>query len=150
MSDWITIARYPTPVEANLARGRLEVEGIRATLANELSVLSGFGGAESIELQVAPIDVERASAILRERPESTPEDDWARQDPVERCLVCQSSFVEVESLPLPLRLLRSLIGAALPLPDGVFASRRRVCGVCGYHWRAGEGVTTRAPETWRG
>ena len=134
MSDWITIARYPTPPEAHLARSRLEVEGIPATLANELSVLSGFGGAESIELQVARSDVERASAILKERPDSTSEDDWASQDPVERCLVCQSSFVEVQSLPLPLRLLRALVGAALPLPDSVFASRRRVCGVCGYRW----------------
>ena len=147
MSDWITIARYPTPVEANLARGRLEVEGIRATLANELSVLSGFGG-ESIELQVGRTDVERASAILKQRPESTSADDWASQDPVERCLVCQSSFVETQSLPLPLRLLRALVGAALPLPDGVFASRGRVCGVCGYRWREGDSVTTRAPETW--
>jgi hypothetical protein len=148
LAQIVTIARFSTAAEANLARTQLEAEGIRAFVANELSMLSGLGNNEAIELQVLRPDAVRAAEVLGEHEPGQQIEAWGRtEEPIERCLVCQSSFVEVESLALPLRVLHALLSAALPIPDAVFASKRRVCGVCGYRWREGEGATTRAPDT---
>jgi hypothetical protein len=71
MSDeFLTVATFDNPVEASLAKNRLEVSGIRAFLADEVTVamtwsLSNAVGA--IKLQVASHDFERAQTLLEER-----------------------------------------------------------------------------------
>ncbi len=149
MDELVTIARFATAVEANVARARLEVEGIDADVAGEFSILSGLDGSATIELQVAGRDVELAAGILGERAPRRAIKAWGVDEPAERCLVCQSSFVEAEAPALPLRVLRALLSIALPIPESAFASRRRVCGVCGHRWREGDTSTTQAPESWR-
>jgi len=64
---FVTLAAYRMPVEAQLARGRLEAEGIHAFLTGGGSVdlfggIQGLGGL--IELRVAEADAERAAEIL--------------------------------------------------------------------------------------
>ena len=64
-----TVATFRSPVEANLARNRLEAAGIEAFLADEETVgmvwhlTNALGG---IKLQVGDRDVEEALAILAE------------------------------------------------------------------------------------
>ena len=149
MDELVTIARYSTAIEANIARSRLEVEGIQAHVASEFSMLRGLDSPASIELQVARAEAERAADILGQRRPRRSIQAWGVEETAERCLVCQSSFVEAEPPVLPLRVLRALLSIALPIPESAFASRRRVCGVCGHRWREGDTATTRAPETWR-
>ena len=65
--DLVTIATFPGPVEAEIAKSRLESEGIPSFLGNELAsgmmpfLKPGLGG---VSLQVARDDVERAKEIL--------------------------------------------------------------------------------------
>ena len=70
MSDRLaTVATFGCPVEANLARNRLEAAGIKAFLADEETVgmvwhlTNALGG---IKLQVGDRDAEEALAILAE------------------------------------------------------------------------------------
>ncbi len=65
--DLVTVARFPDAPEADLARERLALEGIRAFVLDELGdavmpfMIASTGG---IRLQVAPEDAERAREIL--------------------------------------------------------------------------------------
>jgi hypothetical protein len=65
--DVITIATFSTTVEAEIAKSRLESEGIASFLGNELAsglmpfLGPGLGG---VSLQVAKHDVTRAKEIL--------------------------------------------------------------------------------------
>ena len=138
MDELVTIGRFATAVEANVARARLEVEGIDAHVAGEFSILSGLSGTATIELQVAGRDAELASGILGERAPRREIKAWGVEEPAERCMVCQSSFVEAEAPALPLRVLRALLLQVVPLPAEWLASRRRVCQLCGHEWTTGD------------
>jgi hypothetical protein len=67
MDDLVTVASFPDVSEAELARERLELEGIRAFVVGAQTagvmpfLLSGTGG---VRVQVEPKDVERAKEIL--------------------------------------------------------------------------------------
>ncbi len=67
MDDLVTIATYSDVPQAELARERLELEGIRAFVLNETTagvmpyLVNALGG---IRLQVAPGDATRAKEIL--------------------------------------------------------------------------------------
>jgi len=76
--ELVTVATFQTPVEAELAKERLELEGITAFLKNEMAVGvmpylgSALGG---IELQVPERDAAAAREILEPPPqEPEPED----------------------------------------------------------------------------
>jgi hypothetical protein len=83
----VLVAAYSMPIEAQVARGQLEAEGIQAVLMGDqtVNVFSGIQGvAGQIELHVPEQDAERAAAILavhfRDRDEerdSPPMDDSA-------------------------------------------------------------------------
>jgi Putative prokaryotic signal transducing protein len=67
MDDLITVASYPDVPEAELARERLELEGVAAFViggqtAGVMPFLTGPTGG--VRLQVARLDVERAREIL--------------------------------------------------------------------------------------
>jgi hypothetical protein len=63
-----TVAHYTDPIEAHLARGRLQSEGIDAHLGDEHLAMANWewrltiGG---VKLRVADRDAERARAVLR-------------------------------------------------------------------------------------
>jgi len=65
--DLVTIATFRTPGEAELARQRLELEGVLAFSSNAMAVgVMPFLGADlgGVELKVAKTDVARAKEIL--------------------------------------------------------------------------------------
>ena len=65
--ELVTVATFPDVAQADLARERLELEGIRAFVLDQQTggvmpfMVSSIGG---IRLQVAPGDVERAREAL--------------------------------------------------------------------------------------
>jgi hypothetical protein len=67
MDDLITVASFPDVAEAELARERLELEGIRAFVIDAQTagvmpfLTNAIGG---IRVQVEPQDAERAKEIL--------------------------------------------------------------------------------------
>lgn len=63
-AELVTLATFDSPVEGNLAKGRLEALGIRAFLADEATAWYLAGALGAIKLQVADEDVEAALAIL--------------------------------------------------------------------------------------
>jgi hypothetical protein len=77
--DFITVATFWNPAEAHVVRSRLEAEGIRAYLADEMTVTmdwllsNAIGG---IKLQVAEKDAARALRVLAEKqpPRQEPEE----------------------------------------------------------------------------
>jgi hypothetical protein len=67
--DFVTLATFPTPVEAGFVRNLLEAEGIRAYLADEMTAgmlwqLSNTIGW--VKLRVASSDFARANEVLEE------------------------------------------------------------------------------------
>jgi hypothetical protein len=67
MDDLVTVAAFPDASEAELARERLELEGIAAFVigaqtAGVMPFLTGPTGG--VRVQVAPRDVERAREVL--------------------------------------------------------------------------------------
>ncbi len=63
MEELVTVGRFPEPIEAEMARGRLESAGIEVLMSGENAAIlePGLG---PLRLQVAPADEEDARAIL--------------------------------------------------------------------------------------
>jgi len=115
LERFVTVATYVFPWEAQLAKARLESEGIRSVVADEITAgLYGANAIGGIKLRVREEDAERATELLstlRPLPEIylvTEED--ARQV---RCPECRSEHVS---------------------PEGWFR-RRWSCSACGAVWR---------------
>lgn len=71
-NDLVTVATFANPVEANLAKNRLEASGVRAFLANEETVDMDWllGNALGwIRLEVGDQDADAARAVLNEEDE---------------------------------------------------------------------------------
>ena len=65
----VTIATFNDPFSANLAKGKLESEGIECFIASEHRLGRSFGAGGMlgpIELQVKESDIERADKLLQE------------------------------------------------------------------------------------
>jgi Putative prokaryotic signal transducing protein len=71
MSDDLrTVATFATPAEAAVARNALEAAGVRAAIADELTLTADpflSGAVGYIKVQVRETDLERAGEILGER-----------------------------------------------------------------------------------
>ena len=63
MDELVTVGRFPEPIEAEMAKGRLQSAGIEVFLSGENAAIlePGLG---PLRLQVAPADEEDARAIL--------------------------------------------------------------------------------------
>lgn len=67
MSGLVELARFPTRVEADLARLALEAEGIGAVIMDsEMNNVFGGGGLIAVRLMVIDDDLDDAATILRE------------------------------------------------------------------------------------
>ena len=67
MSGLVELARFPTRVEADLARLALEAEGIGAVIMDsEMNNVFGGGGLIAVRLMVIDEDLDDAATILRE------------------------------------------------------------------------------------
>jgi len=125
---FVALARFPSSVEAHLAKSRLELEGIPSILSNEFST-------GEVELRVASSTVHEAVAILGGARSSQALRAYDPPADAPRCLICRSSFLMPEEGPVLWRLFRTIILALLPLPDEWFDRRRVRCGVCGHRWK---------------
>lgn len=135
----VTIAAFRDPVEAHLARSRLECEGLACTLADEHTVGVNWLSSHAVggvKLQVRERDRERALRILEEasaRPTASAE--WVTGDlDAPRCPGCGSLRVDHERFDRRLFVLSwLLLGAPLP-----FLRRWQRCRRCGERWRVTE------------
>jgi hypothetical protein len=131
----VTLLTFATAWEAQLARARLEAEGIEAMVVDE-HVARLYGGighvVGGIKLRVWEGDASRAAAVLEARrplPEIylVTDEDAGRP----RCPGCRSDNVSFERwsrLGFVSSLL--LLGVPLPVPRG-----RWTCRHCGADWR---------------
>src|SRR5258707_3137037 len=76
----VTVAKYSMPLEAQLAKGLLESEGIPVQLSGDLTAtMLNYGAAGGlVELRVPAADADRALRILHlQHGRVRPGDDWA-------------------------------------------------------------------------
>lgn len=131
----VTIAAFNEPIEAHLARSRLECDGVPCSLADEHIVgvywlsTAAVGG---VKLQVRERDREQALRVLEEtsaRPVASAE--WVTGDlDAPRCPACGSLRVEGERFSRRWVFLSWLL-VGIPLP---FLRRFERCGRCGERW----------------
>jgi len=102
----VTVATFGTSEEAHLAQNRLEAEGIRAYLADEMTVSTYpllANVLQGIKLQVADEDADKAAAILG--PEKRREPEEREKKPDEET---EEKDDEDETTPTALDTLRSV------------------------------------------
>lgn len=69
MSTLKTIASYTSPIEAHIAKGRLEAEGIQAFIADEHHIWANWmysNALGGVKIQVREEDAEQAKTILEQ------------------------------------------------------------------------------------
>ena len=131
----VTVETFSTPWEAQLARARLETEGIHSVIADEnfirlyWALSNAVGG---VKLKVREEDAPRAAELLKDRhpiPEIylVTEEDAARP----RCPGCRSDNLDFERWSR-LGFIGSwvILGVPLPIPR-----RRWICRNCGADWK---------------
>ncbi|HSK76243.1 MAG TPA: DUF2007 domain-containing protein [Thermoanaerobaculia bacterium] len=134
----VTVETFSTPWEAQLARARLETEGIHSVIADEnfvrlyCALSNALGG---VKLQVRKEDAPRAAELLQDRhpiPEIylVTEEDAAQP----RCPGCKSDNLDFERWSR-LGFLGSLVILGVPLP---IPRRRWICRNCGADWKEEE------------
>ncbi len=131
----IHIATYSSPIEADLARARLEAEGIPAVVDNG-------------RLLVPESAAEDAHALLTEEAadaEAAYTEASGPPAPELRCPVCGTTQVVAEPGSLLVRIALLLIGQFVPLGDQSTGRRLR-CEICTYRWREGEDADGRVPS----
>lgn len=129
-----TVATFQTPVEAELARNRLEEKGIAAVVvdAETVGMLFHMGGAlGGVKVQVAESDAAHARAVLAARPGRTAlsaDDDYGSEDRIQERAQArlrhhtaeddeeESEEIETESDATAGRAWRSAVIGLLMLP----------------------------------
>jgi putative signal transducing protein len=142
----VTVETFNTPWEAQLARARLETEGIHSVIADEnfvrlyWALSNALGG---VKLQVRKEDAPRAAELLQDRhpiPEIylVTEEDAAQP----RCPGCRSDNLDFERWSR-LGFIGSwvILGVPLPIPR-----RRWLCRNCGADWKEEEMPQTALEE----
>ncbi len=124
----VALARFASPVDAQLAKARLEIAGIHSIVRNEASI-------GEVELRVASSAVDDAIAVLGGTRAARALRSSRAPEETARCLICRSSFLIPEEGSVLLRVFRTLIRSVLPLPSAWFDRRRLRCGVCGHRWK---------------
>jgi DNA-directed RNA polymerase subunit RPC12/RpoP len=133
----ITIATFGEPLEANLAKIRLQSEGIDCFLAGEHFVATHWllsNADRGIKLQVKESDAKRALEIFEtgQKPnrEVTPQ-DWPSESTDLRCPKCSSEDIEYEKFSRKVFFL-SILFLRFPLP---LPKRTYRCKSCGHVWK---------------
>lgn len=136
MSDqFVTIATFSKPVEAHLARTKLESEGIPCFVTDEQLVQVNwlFPHAGGVKLKVSAEDASRARDILRPKPRLVVVADKDAQIPDGEmiCPRCRSFDVYYHGFNRRFAALAAeLFGFLVP-----WLSRKWVCKQCGYEWK---------------
>lgn len=137
-AKWVAVASYSQPVEAHLARTRLESEGIQCVVRDEYLVRVNWLLSDAIggvKLMVPEWEAERARDILRPQPRLVVVAD-AGQPPGDDddelvCPRCRSYDVYFH------RFSRRIAGLAWLMFGFIvpWRSRKWVCTQCGYEWK---------------
>jgi len=143
----VTIATFSTPWEAQLARARLEAEGIDAWVSDENLARLGFSNAiGGVRLQVREEEAKVAAELLQ-REARLPEIYLVTEEEARlpRCPECNSDRLNLERWS---RLL--LVGSLLLLRFPLLVPRKRWrCRSCGGMWKEeelkGSPTVARAP-----
>lgn len=132
----VTVASFTNPLEAHIARGRLEAEGIQAFVAHEHHVWANWflstalGG---VKIQVSPPDAQRAAEILGDERTGRYEallEAQARPAPAPVCPVCHSRDIQAVHRSERISLVVVWL-SSLPLP---YTSGTMKCRACGHRW----------------
>jgi len=130
---WIAVASFSQPVEAHLARTKLESEGIPCVVGDENLVrvdwlLSNAVGG--VKLMVPVTELERAREALRPRPRLV----VVSNDPPEGEMICPRCHSDDVYYSRFNRRIAGffilLLGFLIPWRD-----RRWACTQCGYEWK---------------
>ena len=133
----ITIANFNEPLEANLAKMKLESAGIKCFLSGENFIATYWllwlveGG---VKLQVKKSEAERALEILGtkegQRLEKDREKDLTAETYDLLCPKCHSKNIEYEKFSRKAFFL-GILFFRFPLP---ILKKKYKCGDCGYVW----------------
>ncbi len=133
----ITIANFSEPLEANLAKIKLESEGIKCFLVGENFVATYWllsTADRGVKLQVNKSEAERALEILGtkkgQRLEKDREKDLTAETYDLLCPKCHSKNIEYEKFSRKVFFL-SILFFRFPLP---ILKKKYKCGNCGYVW----------------
>ncbi len=136
--QWITVATYSQPVEAHLARTKLESEGITCLVSDEHLVRVNWmlsNAVGGVKLRVPSWDEAHAREVLRSRPRLVAvadEADLEADDVI--CPSCHSDDVYYSRFSRRAAGVFWLVfGFIVPWLD-----RRWMCKRCGYKWKARE------------
>lgn len=134
--DFVTVATFSQPVEAHLARSKLESEGITCFVSEELYNYGGwlFPSAQAkVKLKVPAAEAEMARNVLRPRPRLVvvAGTDNNRSDEDLICPRCRSFEVYYHHMN------RRLGAIAIAFLNVVGRSWKRkwICKQCGYEWK---------------
>ncbi len=134
-SGWIAVASFSQPVEAHLARTKLESEGIPCVVGDENLIrvdwlLSNAVGG--VKLMVPVSEVDRARDALRPQPRlvvASPHGEHADGEMI--CPRCRSDDVYFNRYSRRMAgFFILLVGFLIPWRD-----RRWACTQCGYEWK---------------
>lgn len=137
--ELVTVATFNDPLEAQLARGKLESVGIRSTLADDNLVAMDWyytNAVGGVKLQVMPADVAVAREALAEvrAARTERESQGSVDEPMEAgepvCPKCGSADVYYERFSRKLAFLSMLL-LRVPLP---FLKQKWSCEACGHTW----------------
>ncbi len=133
--EWVTIAAFSQPIEAHLARAKLESEGIACMVGDEYLVRvdwflsNAIGG---VKVMVPAWEVERARDVLRPRPRLVVVANTG--DPADGDMICpRCRSYDVYYRRYSRRVSSFFIllfGFLIPWRD-----RRWSCTQCGYEWK---------------
>jgi hypothetical protein len=132
---WVTVASFSQPVDAHLARTRLEAEGISCVVNDEYLVRvdwllsNAIGG---VKLKVPASEAAQARDILRPRPRLVAVADAGVPGDGEMiCPRCRSDDVYYARYSRRIAgVFIILLGFLVPWRD-----RRWTCKQCGYAWK---------------
>jgi hypothetical protein len=134
-SDWVTVASFSQPIEAHLARTKLESEGIACIVGDENLVrvdwlLSNAVGG--VKLLVPEWEAEQARALLRPQPHLVVvAEEGEPADGELICPRCRSYDVYYQRFSQRVAgIFILLFGFLIP-----WRSRRWTCKQCGYEWK---------------
>jgi len=142
MDNWITVLAFTFPVEAHMAQGFLESEGLRTMLKDELTVqVNSFysNAVGGVKLQVRENDYDEALMILKkggyivESGTSTKTEDVQADEKTNKnvCPFCQSENIgKNKDLDIFSVIVYFILGAFFP----IFKSSYR-CFDCEKEWK---------------
>ena len=132
---FVTVANYSRPVDAHLARTKLESEGITCFVTDEVFVQVNwlFPSVGGVKLKVPAEEAQRAKDILRPTPRLVvvAADDAVIPDDEMICPRCRSFDVYYHRFSHRLAaLVATLFSFLVP-----WLSYKWVCKQCGYEWK---------------